>query len=1097
MDNYQKLNEEIKKIPAAVNCSENPLLLSISGDNSDIRQIEETNHIINDDNNSEKYEYQLSTKKKENIMDRIQKPKRNTFEDTDMRTSFDYILLLVLLVTIGALIAYGIFYYITPKISILYTNEKIAKPLIDDNKYEIIQLLNGIEVVLVSNSNLTTGSAALVVNSGYMTYPESEGVPHITEHMLFLGNEKNPSKSYILDLVSKYYGNINGKTEEYMTSFFFDIGKEGFKEGLDAFASMFKNPIINKTALVEEINNVHEEYSNQMYESNICEEHLLNNLVYTSSYSTSGEILAEGNKETLNKKAPDVLQSEVKEYIKKTFVGKSIKIAIMSNENIGTMRGLAIKHFASIAPGENIKEKESSYNLGRVITQIIKGSISYIDIMFYIKAEESTAYYISYLKYIQYILRSTEPKSLFSELYSKNKIMKISTQTKNIDNKTMKLSIRVHLLSSAVDDINVIIRKVYNYMRIIRETEINEKKYTELENIFEKQMMFHEQKEANSAFTVDLAQNLFKVGKEGIKFINYEMFLPKKDPETIKKLFSQMTPENSVIVLSFSSTFPYQNITNFPFVKSPSDFFKMDKTTHYYNIQFNFEDINIQILSELANINQYDSVLAIPTQENLFLTKLNSLVSTSSNEEENTSILPTEIYGNYTNHLSIFHKLDRTFRLPKFHLAINLIHPFFRKNISFDYSIYLLYVTYLQNEINTIFCDAIAAGSSIQMETDENGIFIHITSYTDLFDIINEYIYKAILNQAITFETFDFYKELVVEELTNLYYTQPFRKTSEYFKMIMKYSMPNKYEIDFIKKEEANEAIKRYNTSMVQQIVTLLYYGNIEKEKVDSVYSKYLEGKINETSITIELNYDKANKKDFLPFLHKMHLLPQYTIVYQLSKYLPQVATSNYFLVGLNTQENDILSDLVTLIWEEKFFNELRNVKNIGFYVYSKKVTLSNQIFFNFVIQCSADNNKYDEKNMNYELDNVLNGTVRKAIDELDEDKLYNLRMNLVYQKNQKEISLSARAKNMMNRVFYKVTDDPEPKENPITKDNIKEYTVSRVQDFFYNVFYKDVHKLSVQVYYDKGGQYYREKESYILNNTLSTTPTDNLFILS
>lgn len=309
--------------------------------------------------------------------------------------------------------------------------------------------------------------------------------------------------------------------------------------------------------------------------------------------------------------------------------------------------------------------------------------------------------------------------------------------------------------------------------------------------------------------------------------------------------------------------------------------------------------------------------------------------------------------------------------------------------------------------------------------------------------------------------------------------------------------MPNKYEIDFIKKEEANEAIKRYNTSMVQQIVTLLYYGNIEKEKVDSVYSKYLEGKINETSITIELNYDKANKKDFLPFLHKMHLLPQYTIVYQLSKYLPQVATSNYFLVGLNTQENDILSDLVTLIWEEKFFNELRNVKNIGFYVYSKKVTLSNQIFFNFVIQCSADNNKYDEKNMNYELDNVLNGTVRKAIDELDEDKLYNLRMNLVYQKNQKEISLSARAKNMMNRVFYKVTDDPEPKENPITKDNIKEYTVSRVQDFFYNVFYKDVHKLSVQVYYDKGGQYYREKESYILNNTLSTTPTDNLFILS
>ena len=33
--------------------------------------------------------------------------------------------------------------------------------------------------------------------------------------------------------------------------------------------------------------------------------------------------------------------------------------------------------------------------------------------------------------------------------------------------------------------------------------------------------------------------------------------------------------------------------------------------------------------------------------------------------------------------------------------------------------------------------------------------------------------------------------------------------------------------------------------------------------------------------------------------------------------------------LDFDVKENDILSDLVTLIWEEKFFNELRNVKNI------------------------------------------------------------------------------------------------------------------------------------------------------------------------
>lgn len=1098
MDNYDKLNEEINKniLPSEKN-NDNPFLLSVN-DQDDSRNLNNGVNNVNDDSfNNKPSDFISLGNKKENIMDRLRK---NSFEDKKKLTSFDFILIGIFSITVLGLIGYLILYFITQKIEILYTDSEIEKPLIDENSYEIIRLLNGIEIALISNRNLKTCSAAVVVNSGFRSLPKMKGIPHLTEHMLFLGNEKYQDKSHLIDLISRYFGNINGKTDDFETSFFFDLGKDGFKQGLDSFANMFKKPIVDKATMIEEIKNLQAEYFKNSYDNEYCEKHLIQNIIYSSSLEQGQEILPEGNQDTLNNY--DSMRDNVIEYINTYYTGKNMKIAIMSHESISAMRGLAIKHFSSIPKEgieptvEEMKHENLQLNTGRIIAFKGRGTISYIDIIFYVKPTnklDDISFNIGYFKYIQYLLRSTEKGSLFKELNEENKVIQVTTRTSILDNSIMNLSIRIHLLSHTSDQLTKIIYKVYNYIRIIRENEVNMDKFSELEKIFEKEMKFHEQSEADSDFTQSMARKLFRVGKNGLSFFKYDIFMPKYDKDKIKDIFEQLIPENSVIIFSFTDSYGLNSTSaNLSLVSDPDKLLKMGQNTHFYSLSYEWSNIKQDQIEILKNMNLYDEKLKIPETPNKFLTKEDKLVEPASSDEANPSILPERLIGDVSNHISLFYKLDRSFKLPKFHLTINLINPFFRAKNDEKYTIYMLYTTYLTHKINLLFCDAISSGSSLKTIRNENGYFIHITSFTDLFETVNELTYKAILNteKDLSEGNYEFYKELLENELSNYSYEQPFSKAKEYFKMIIKNSLINIYEYEF---KDDSKLVNNSIDTIKDQMISILYYGNIQRDKVNEIYSKYLNGTINERSTVIETNYDVANKNDFFPFMINTKELPQYSVVYQRSKTVPETATSNYFYVGNSSTDNDILSDIISLVWEEKFFNELRNGKGIGFHVYSKKEYDSGKIYFNFIVQSE---NRSNESSMNYELDSVVNGTVRTAIDNLSDDDLYNLKYNILLKKNKKEISLSSKAKKMMNKVIYRLKDEPPVTETVIDKELMNKYTVSRVQDFFYKVFYNNVQKLSIQIYYGNE-TYNRQPESYSLNQNLTCQPTNDLYFLS
>ncbi len=73
---------------------------------------------------------------------------------------------------------------------------EVVKSEADKRNYRALVLTNGMKVVLVSDPTTDKASAAIDVNVGHMSDPDTlPGLAHFCEHMLFLGTKKYPDEN--------------------------------------------------------------------------------------------------------------------------------------------------------------------------------------------------------------------------------------------------------------------------------------------------------------------------------------------------------------------------------------------------------------------------------------------------------------------------------------------------------------------------------------------------------------------------------------------------------------------------------------------------------------------------------------------------------------------------------------------------------------------------------------------------------------------------------------------------------------------------------------------------------------------------------------
>ena len=139
------------------------------------------------------------------------------------------------------------------------------RPTSDHRQYKFLTLSNSLRVVLISDPNTNISAASMEVAAGsFSDPPDTEGLAHFCEHMLFLGTEKYPNDHEYSNYLTAHGGSDNAFTSTQETNYHFSVDAKFLKGGLDRFAQFFIAPLFRNTSVSDEIHAVNSEHEKNL-----------------------------------------------------------------------------------------------------------------------------------------------------------------------------------------------------------------------------------------------------------------------------------------------------------------------------------------------------------------------------------------------------------------------------------------------------------------------------------------------------------------------------------------------------------------------------------------------------------------------------------------------------------------------------------------------------------------------------------------------------------------------------------------------------------------------------------------------------------------
>lgn len=122
-------------------------------------------------------------------------------------------------------------------------------------------LANGLRVTLRHVPGLKRSAAVLRVAAGSHDAPLAwPGLAHLLEHLFFLGTERFPAGENLMAYVQRHGGQVNARTSERTTDFFFELPPATFADGLERLGDMLAHPRLDEVDQLREREVLHAEF---------------------------------------------------------------------------------------------------------------------------------------------------------------------------------------------------------------------------------------------------------------------------------------------------------------------------------------------------------------------------------------------------------------------------------------------------------------------------------------------------------------------------------------------------------------------------------------------------------------------------------------------------------------------------------------------------------------------------------------------------------------------------------------------------------------------------------------------------------------------
>jgi protease-3 len=416
----------------------------------------------------------------------------------------------------------------------------IIKSPNDDRQYAALMLLNGLQVVLVSDPSLENSSASLAVGVGSAHNPKEQlGLAHYLEHMLFLGTEKYPEPDGFMKYTQANGGMTNAFTAYDKTNYMFQINAGKFDEALDRFSDYFKKPTFDPHFSDKERNAVNNEWSLQKAQDNWSLYALQGYIANPANPSSKFTI---GNLDTLKDKPGSILNEEMKKLYDEYYSANIMKLALVGKQPLSELKAMAEKHFSSV-PNKNVALPEitipgiTANEMGKSIhyKPIRELKVLYVD--FPVKSNKAQ-WRLKPNEFIHSLLTSEEPGTLGEQLRAQGLVKTLSgyfdTEAYGPDG---FLRVQADLTDAGLQKQDEVIAAIFAYVDLIKRKGLDQNYYRELQAMRVKDFANAPKPDALQQ-AIGLAMSQFDLPVENL--MNSQYVYERYDAKVIKAVLSQL-----------------------------------------------------------------------------------------------------------------------------------------------------------------------------------------------------------------------------------------------------------------------------------------------------------------------------------------------------------------------------------------------------------------------------------------------------------------------------------------------------------------------------------------------------------------------------
>jgi coenzyme PQQ biosynthesis probable peptidase PqqF len=216
-------------------------------------------------------------------------------------------------------------------------------------------LANGLRVTLRHVPDLKRAAAVLRVAAGSHDAPLAwPGLAHFLEHLLFLGTERFPADQGLMAYVLGHAGQVNARTSERTTDYFFELAPQAFNNGLDRLSDMLAHPRMNPDEQQREREVLHAEFvawsqdaaAQQQFAlfGGLCEAHPLRGF-------------HAGNRDSLPVPRPE-FQQALKDFHQRFYQAGQMTLSLVGPQSLQELKALAQAFADAIPDGHPIRQQE-------------------------------------------------------------------------------------------------------------------------------------------------------------------------------------------------------------------------------------------------------------------------------------------------------------------------------------------------------------------------------------------------------------------------------------------------------------------------------------------------------------------------------------------------------------------------------------------------------------------------------------------------------------------------------------------------------------------------------------------------------------------